>query len=119
MFKILLLTVFIALAAAGGSDESHAEIESLKSDVRPDGFDIQLKTTNNIDQSASGDVHGNIHGAFGWISPEGVHVDVKYVADENGYQPQSDLLPTPPPIPAEIVRALAWLEAHPNQENKH
>ncbi|ALC40918.1 Lcp4 [Drosophila busckii] len=135
MFKILLVCTILGLAtasplslgalksalvgggrahhSAGSSDDVHAEVLGRSDDVRADGFDATLETSNSISQSASGDVHGNIHGQFGWVSPEGVHVALSYVADENGYQPSSDLLPTPPPVPAEIVRALAYLAAHP------
>ncbi|TDG38505.1 hypothetical protein AWZ03_015073, partial [Drosophila navojoa] len=48
-----------------------------------------------------------------WVSPEGEKIEVSYVADENGYQPKSDSLPTPPPIPDEIERALKWIAANP------
>ncbi|ALC40919.1 Lcp1 [Drosophila busckii] len=95
MFKALMICAIIGMAAAlpvaPASDDVHAEVGVLKSDVRADGFDTALETSNHISQAASGDVHGNIHGNFGWISPEGTHVTLTYVADENGYQP-SDLL---------------------------
>lgn len=98
--------------------EANAETLERKDDVRPDGFNTLLKTSNGIEQAQSGDEHGNSQGDFSWVSPEGVHVLVKYVADENGYQPQSDLLPTPPPIPVEIQRALEWIAAHPSKLEK-
>ncbi|KAH8277561.1 hypothetical protein KR018_001047, partial [Drosophila ironensis] len=110
---LAVMGVATALAPVSRSDDYHAEVVSRSDDVRADGFDASLQTTNNIQQAASGDVHGNIHGSFAWISPEGEHVDVKYVADENGYQPSGPWIPTPPPIPEAIVRALAWLESHP------
>ncbi|ALC40920.1 Lcp1 [Drosophila busckii] len=97
----------------GGGGDVHAEVLGRSDDVRADGFDASLETSNSISQSASGDVHGNIHGQFSWVSPEGVHVALSYVANENGYQPSSDLLPTPPPIPVEIQRSLEYLAAHP------
>ncbi|KAH8401371.1 hypothetical protein KR009_004952, partial [Drosophila setifemur] len=110
---LAVVGVATAVAPVSHSDDVHAEVISRSDDVRADGFDASLQTSNNIQQAASGDVHGNIHGNFGWISPEGEHVDIKYVADENGYQPSGSWIPTPPPIPEAIVRALAWLESHP------
>ncbi|KAH8402165.1 hypothetical protein KR009_010262, partial [Drosophila setifemur] len=100
--------------SVGRSEDVHAEVQSRSDDIRADGFDASLQTSNGIQQAASGDVHGNIHGSFSWISPEGEHVDIKYVADENGYQPVGSWIPTPPPIPEAIARAVAWLESHPS-----
>ncbi|TDG41730.1 hypothetical protein AWZ03_011836 [Drosophila navojoa] len=95
------------------SDDVNAVVVSRSDDVRPDGFDTSLDTSNSISSIASGDAYGNIHGSFGWISPEGKHIQISYVADENGYQPQGDVLPTPPPVPIEIQRALDYIAAHP------
>lgn len=108
------------MAAAGAtSEDEHAEVKDFKSDVRPDGFDYLLDTTNTIHQQASGDEHGNISGFYEYVSPEGEHIKVSYVADENGYQPDSDLLPTPPPVPQAIVKALEYIRAHPSKEESH
>ncbi|XP_061396101.1 larval cuticle protein 4-like [Musca vetustissima] len=112
----LVLALFVAFAAANDSDV-HAEIKSLKSDVRPDGFDIALETSNGIHEQASGDVHGNIHGSYEYVSPEGEHVQVSYTADETGYHPASELLPTPPPIPEAILKAIEYIKAHPPKED--
>ncbi|XP_017867968.1 PREDICTED: larval cuticle protein 2-like isoform X1 [Drosophila arizonae] len=114
-FQVLICAV-IGMAAAVGivvSDESKAEVLSRKEDVRPDGFEALLETSNSIIRKESGDEKGNIQGVFSWVSPEGEKIEVSYVADENGYQPKSDSLPTPPPIPDEIERALKWIAANP------
>ncbi|XP_014099040.2 larval cuticle protein 4 [Bactrocera oleae] len=141
MFKSLIFLAVIGLSVAaiprrpvhslssggrfGGSssssshasgDEAHAEIKAMRSDVRPDGFEYALETSNGIQSSQSGDVNGNVHGDFQWVSPEGEHVQISYIADENGYQPKSDLLPTPPPIPEAILRALEYIRTHPPKE---
>ncbi|EDW31616.1 GL10864 [Drosophila persimilis] len=109
MFKFVMVFAVLGVAAAGvahvphpqvphpvgRSEDVHAEVKSEHSDVRADGFDADLLVSNSIQQASSGDVHGNIHGSFSWISPEGEHVEIKYVADENGYQPVGAVLPTP------------------------
>uniref|UniRef100_A0A1A9W8X9 Larval cuticle protein 2 n=1 Tax=Glossina brevipalpis TaxID=37001 RepID=A0A1A9W8X9_9MUSC len=122
MFKFVLVATLLAcVVAAPVEDEAHAEVKELKSEVRADGFDFSLDTSNNIHEQASGDAHGNVQGGFEWDSPEGVHVKVAYVADEQGYHPTGDLLPTPPPVPVAILKALEFINAHPQkkEEAKH
>lgn len=58
----------------------------------------------------------NAQGSFSYISPEGVPVQVVYTADEYGFHPQSDLLPTPPPIPEAILRSIQFIQEHPTPE---
>ncbi|KAH8271618.1 hypothetical protein KR018_011293 [Drosophila ironensis] len=52
-------------------------------------------------------------GSFSYTSPEGIPIRITYLADENGFQPQGDHLPTPPPIPPAIQKALAYLATAP------
>lgn len=58
-------------------------------------------------------------GSFAYTSPEGEQISLAYVADENGFQPQGAHLPTPPPIPAAIQRALEYIAAHPQPEERN
>ncbi|XP_037954028.1 larval cuticle protein 2-like [Teleopsis dalmanni] len=104
---------------ASSSDDAHAEVRTLSSDVRQDGFDYALETSNSIVAKAAGDDHGNVHGEFGWVDPNGEHVQISYVADENGYQPTGAWIPTPPPIPEAILKALEYIRTHPPKEEVH
>ncbi|KAM7344116.1 larval cuticle protein 2-like, partial [Cochliomyia hominivorax] len=115
---IACLVAYVSCAPVS-DDDVHAEVTNLKSDVRADGFDSVLDTSNHIHEAASGDEHGNIHGDFEWISPEGEHIKVSYVADEHGYQPVGDVVPTPHPIPEAILKSIAYNEAHPQKEEHH
>ncbi|KAK9721340.1 Insect cuticle protein [Popillia japonica] len=45
-------------------------------------------------------------GSFSYTAPDGQKIELTYTADENGFQPQGAHLPTPPPIPEEILRSL-------------
>ncbi|XP_023166370.2 larval cuticle protein 2-like [Drosophila hydei] len=114
MFKLVLICAVIAMAVAlPVSDESKAETINRNDDVRADGFDASLQTSNGILIQSSGDEKGNIHGSYAFTSPEGEAIEVKYVADENGYQPSSASLPVAPPIPEAILKSLAYIAAHP------
>lgn len=79
-------------------------------------YSYELQTDNGISQSEQGAAGIVAQGSYSYTSPEGIPVRVDYVADENGYQPQSDLLPTPPPIPEEILRAIQYIQEHPTPE---
>ncbi|XP_060651811.1 larval cuticle protein 2-like [Drosophila nasuta] len=117
MFKVLMICAIVGLAAAfpeGTPDEVILRSE----DVRPDGFESKLELTNSINEQRSGDEHGNIKGSYSFVAPDGEHVVISYVADENGYRAAGDVLPTPPPIPVEIQRALEWIAAHPYVEKE-
>lgn len=44
---------------------------------------------------------------------DGKSFSLTYTADENGYRPVGAHLPTPPPIPPAIARALRYLATKP------
>lgn len=45
-------------------------------------------------------------GSFSYIGDDGQTYSISYTADENGYHPVGDHLPTPPPIPEAILKSL-------------
>ncbi|XP_017010543.2 pupal cuticle protein 20 [Drosophila takahashii] len=96
-------------------------IIKLESKVNTDGsYMYEYETGNGIKAEEMGylknaGVKGaeaqTAEGSFSYTSPEGQEISVTYIADENGFQPQGDHLPTPPPIPIEIQEALDKLAA--------
>lgn len=52
-------------------------------------------------------------GSFHYTAPDGTPIALQYVANENGFQPQGAHLPTPPPIPELIQRALDYIASQP------
>ncbi|XP_050700782.1 cuticle protein AMP1A-like [Eriocheir sinensis] len=108
--KLILLAALASVAAAAPQDYSKDIIPILK-DVRvheEDGrYSLDVETGNGIFQSQSGSpdgAEGSVikAGEYSYTAPDGTPVRVKFVADENGYQPQSDLLPVAPEFPHEI-----------------
>ncbi|CRK99894.1 CLUMA_CG013197, isoform A [Clunio marinus] len=61
-------------------------------------------------------------GKYSYTSPEGQLIEITYIADENGFRAEGDSIPTPPPIPVEIQRALEYLatlpQTTPNPERR-
>jgi Insect cuticle protein len=45
-----------------------------------------------------------VSGSYSYIGDDGKTYKVTYKADANGFQPEGDHLPTPPPIPEEIQK---------------
>ncbi|XP_067643895.1 pupal cuticle protein Edg-78E [Eurosta solidaginis] len=114
MFKILLLTVLLAFAYADNIDKD-AQILSYKNDVADSegNFAYAFETSNGIQQQEAGNPVG-VAGQYQYVSPEGERVALSYTADENGYQASGSHIPTPPPIPEAIIRALEYIAAHPS-----
>ncbi|XP_037978546.2 endocuticle structural glycoprotein SgAbd-2 [Plutella xylostella] len=58
-------------------------------------------------------------GSYSYTSPEGIPITLTYTADENGFQAQGAHLPTPPPIPEAIQRALQYIASQPPQPQQY
>lgn len=54
-------------------------------------------------------------GYYSYTAPDGTPVQIRYVADEGGFRPEGNVLPTPPPIPPAIQKALAFIASQPQQ----
>ncbi|XP_011186082.1 pupal cuticle protein Edg-78E isoform X2 [Zeugodacus cucurbitae] len=116
MFKLLLVAtaLFACAYAAVDPADAHATIVNYANEVNPDGsYNYAYDTSNRIQVQESGVGSSYASGSYSYISPEGQPIQLSYTADENGYQPKGDHLPTPPPIPEYILKALAYIEAHP------
>lgn len=74
------------------------------------------ETENGIAAQENGVGGQSAQGNFQFQAPEGDNVQLQYVADENGFSAQGSHLPTPPPTPLAILRALEWIAAHPPQQ---
>ncbi|KAL0883335.1 hypothetical protein ABMA27_016742 [Loxostege sticticalis] len=118
--------IVLAVVAAASADVAHLDATApiIRSDFdsQPEGnFQYSYETGNGISAQASGVVKNpnaenpelEITGGVKYTSPEGVPVELTYIANENGYQPQGSHLPVAPPVPEAIARSLAYIAAHP------
>lgn len=74
-------------------------------------------TSNGIAVQAAGSALEAI-GIFSYTSPEGIPIEVRYIADELGFHAVGRHLPRPPPIPDYILRSLEYIRTHPNEEDR-
>ncbi|XP_042218319.1 cuticle protein AM1199-like [Homarus americanus] len=126
----LILAALVALTTAApqynysGSDEDSSESNEVVPILRDDrvlgndgSYNFDAETGNGIVLLRSGSPDGPddsvvISGQYSYTAPDGTPVVVKFVADENGFQPESDLLPVAPafphPIPQFVLDQIAF-----------
>ncbi|XP_015595821.1 endocuticle structural glycoprotein SgAbd-2 [Cephus cinctus] len=121
----IFLAIFATLAVscyAAPVEQAPIAILSQEQDIGTDGtFSLKFETENGISEQIQGslkqldqDTQAQvIQGTASWTAPDGTPVQISWTADENGYQPESSILPTPPPIPAAIQRSLEFIATHP------
>lgn len=101
-------------------------IISQDSEVKPDGsFHNVWEAENGIKVQEEGSavqmlekgaLSHTVTGQISWIDLEGNPISLRYSADENGYRPEGDFIPTIPPV---IARSLEWIKEHPYVEKEH
>ncbi|XP_022814220.1 pupal cuticle protein 36-like isoform X1 [Spodoptera litura] len=72
-------------------------------------YKYSYETENGIRAEEAGQTseHGTVaHGAYSYKGDDGQTYTVTYTADEHGFHPQGEHLPTPPPVPEEILKSL-------------
>lgn len=82
------------------------------------GNGIHVQEEGQIVKTENGEediVH--VQGSFSYPNPDGKSVALSYVADEDGFQPKGDHLPTTPEVPSGILKALEYIAQHPEEDN--
>ncbi|KAJ8920383.1 hypothetical protein NQ315_005249 [Exocentrus adspersus] len=73
-------------------------------------YRYEYETANHIAAQESGRLvsqdSSEVQGSYSYLAPNGQTITVQYIADENGFRPAGDHLPTPPPIPEAILKSL-------------
>ncbi|XP_074029968.1 endocuticle structural glycoprotein ABD-4 isoform X1 [Leptinotarsa decemlineata] len=96
--------------------------------VNADGsYQWNYETANGIIAQEKGQVKAGenpekieleVSGSYEYTNEDGSKVQISYIANKDGYQPQGDVLPTTPAIPPAIVKALEYNAAHPEEEQQ-
>ncbi|XP_045621213.1 cuticle protein AMP4 [Procambarus clarkii] len=116
--KLVLLACLAAVAVAAPQRDPKPELATVLRDDREDSgdgnFKYEFETSNGIVQSITGypgaEGSSNIQGSFSFPLDDGRQASYTFVADENGYQPQSDLIPVAPPLPPHVIELLQIVE---------
>ncbi|ALC41595.1 Cpr49Ae, partial [Drosophila busckii] len=124
----LIAAALLCLIEAAPQPQGAAEpiaIISQESNIEPDGaYNYNYETANGIKAEETGTLKKAtspdntdvivVKGSFSYTSPEGELITLNYAADdEGGFQPTGSHLPTPPPIPPAIQKALDYLMSLP------
>lgn len=97
-----LLPTSAPAPAASGADASATVLRN-DATVNADSFEYSYETSNGIKAQEKGELktigEGKAivtQGEYSWIAPDGQTYTLKFVADENGFQPVADFLPVAP-----------------------
>ncbi|KAK4304188.1 hypothetical protein Pmani_023822 [Petrolisthes manimaculis] len=113
--KTFLLVCLIGVAVAvPRADQDATLLLDERSDNGDGNFKYAFETSNGIYKEKTG-VPGsagqsNMQGSYRFTLPDGTIAEVTFVADENGFRPESPLIPTPHPLPAHVHELLRIAE---------
>jgi len=124
MIKYVLIVALFGAAIARPQDKAQDEVTIIKSENENNG-DGTFRWVSELSDGTKSEQSGYIkpgddpenaiqvmQGSYSYYSPEGELISLTYISDENGFQPQGDHLPTPPPIPEAIQKALDIIYAN-------
>ncbi|XP_042208977.1 cuticle protein AMP2-like isoform X1 [Homarus americanus] len=130
LFQVVLVVVLVAGVLADKKPLVDPPVAILHSEQHhPDvtgahSFDFEAENGIKLHVSGSQGENGGANSIGYWSYPleDGSVASLKFVADEFGYQPQSDLLPVAPefphPIPDFVLRQIAFAEAQRAQQSR-
>ncbi|KAK8377816.1 hypothetical protein O3P69_014043 [Scylla paramamosain] len=115
--KLVLLACLAAVAVAAPQFIDRPVVLVLRDDRQDNGdgnFNFAFEADNGIVEERSGTPgvvgQANMQGSFRFPLPDGSFAEVRYVADEGGFRPESPLLPTPHPLPAHAIEQIRIAE---------
>ncbi|XP_015595896.1 endocuticle structural glycoprotein ABD-4-like [Cephus cinctus] len=127
MYAILItLVVLGSCAVAAPVDEPVPIVSQTQEGPNPDGSykwayeagnGIKAQEEGQLTNPGSENEANSVKGGYSYTGSEGETIELTYEANENGFQPRGAHLPTAPPIPELIQKALDWIAAHPSKED--
>lgn len=93
--------------------DAHAETVHYVSNIEKDGkYSYNFETSNGITVQEEGTAGQAVKGGFAYQSPEQELIQLAYTADASGFHASGSHLPTPPPIPAAIIKSIEYQRTH-------
>ncbi|KFB44538.1 pupal cuticle protein 78E, putative [Anopheles sinensis] len=112
--------VIAALAAVAVAQNPDADAQVVNSDsvVNPDGsYAWNYETSNGIRAQEEGVGGQSASGSASWTDRDGTPIQLTYVANEGGFQPQGAHLPREGPVPDHVLKTLEFIRANPPKDD--
>ena len=101
---LIVFAALFALALAAPLQPNDVQILHADSEVGPESFKFGFETSDGTSHSQEGQLKNIgteqeaivVHGSYSFVGDDGVTYSVRYVADENGFQPEGAHLPVAP-----------------------
>lgn len=111
----------VAFAAPQGQSTEPIPIVKDDSQINGDGsYQYAYETGNGISADEKGELKQvgdvqaiSVQGEYSYPGENGETIHITYTADDQGFHPQGDHLPTAPPVPEAIQRALQYIASAP------
>ncbi|EDS32500.1 pupal cuticle protein 78E [Culex quinquefasciatus] len=115
--EFIIVSALAAVALAQNPD-AEAQIIASDSEVNPDGsYRWNYETSNGIRAQEEGVGGQSAQGSASWTDRDGTPIQLTYVADVNGFQPQGAHLPREGPAPAHVLKTLEFIRANPPKDD--
>ncbi|XP_037939264.1 endocuticle structural glycoprotein SgAbd-5-like [Teleopsis dalmanni] len=103
--SVVCVSFLLALVWAAPIAEEDVQILKYDNDnIGVDGYNFAFETSDGVSRKETATLKNagteneaiSVQGSVSWVSPDGTHYTLNYLADENGFQPEGDHLPVAP-----------------------